>query len=112
MYLFHLSFVIGSIQATVLAATYCEPANSTKSPEVDLDIYQDKANDLSLSDWLRPRRSQYPFKCGDCQTISLRSNSSSSRWTVEVQRLLQPTRELVKSGYETGVESQGAVITR
>ena len=25
------------------AATYCEPANSTKSPEVDLDIYQDKA---------------------------------------------------------------------
>ena len=31
----------------IRAATYCEPANSTKSPEVDLDIYQDKANDLS-----------------------------------------------------------------
>ena len=38
--------------------------------------------------------------------------SESSRWTVEVQRLLQPTRELVKSGYEARVESQGGVITR
>ena len=38
--------------------------------------------------------------------------SASSRWTVEVQRLLQPTRELVKSGYEARVESQGTVITR
>ena len=35
-----------------------------------------------------------------------------SRWTVDVQRLLQPTRELVKSGYEARVESQGTVITR
>ena len=26
------------------AASYCEPANSTKSLEVDLDIYQDEAN--------------------------------------------------------------------
>ena len=25
------------------------------------------------------------------------------KWTVEVQRLLQPTRELVRSGYETGL---------
>ena len=33
-------------------------------------------------------------------------------WTVNVQRLLQPTRELVKSGYEARVESQGGVITR
>ena len=29
---------------------------------------------------------------------------SSSRWTVEVQRLLQPTRELVRSGYKTGLK--------
>ena len=35
--------------SVVRAATYCEPANSTKSPEVDLDIYQDKANRLSAS---------------------------------------------------------------
>ena len=35
-----------------------------------------------------------------------------SRWTVEVQRLLQPTRELVRSGFEARVESQGTVITR
>ena len=28
----------------IRAATYCELANSTKSPEVDPDIYQDKAN--------------------------------------------------------------------
>ena len=33
-------------------------------------------------------------------------------WTVGVQRLLQPTRELVRSGYEARVESQGTVITR
>ena len=38
--------------------------------------------------------------------------SKGSSWTVEVQRLLQPTRELVKSGYEARVESQGSVITR
>ena len=38
--------------------------------------------------------------------------SESSKWMVEVQRLLQPTRELVRSGYETRVESQGTVITR
>ena len=38
--------------------------------------------------------------------------SESLKWTVEVQRLLQPTRELVRSGYETRVESQGTVITR
>ena len=36
----------------------------------------------------------------------------SSSWTVKVQRSLQPTRELVKSGYEARVESQGSVITR
>ena len=35
-----------------------------------------------------------------------------SRWTIEVQRSLQPTRELVKSGFEARVESQGTVITR
>ena len=29
--------------------------------------------------------------------------SEGSRWTVGVQRLLQPTRELVKSGYKTGL---------
>ena len=34
------------------------------------------------------------------------------KWTVDVQRLLQPTRELVRSGYEARVESQGSVITR
>ena len=38
--------------------------------------------------------------------------STSSSRMVEVQRLLQPTRELVKSGYEARVESQGTVITR
>ena len=36
----------------------------------------------------------------------------SSSWTVDVQRLLQPTRELVKSGYEARDEGQGTVITR
>ena len=39
-------------------------------------------------------------------------NPKSSSWAVDVQRLLQPTRELVKSGYEARVESQGSVITR
>ena len=36
----------------------------------------------------------------------------SSSWTVDVQRLLQPTSELVKFGYEARDESQGTVITR
>ena len=31
---------------------------------------------------------------------------------VNVQRLLQPTRELVRAGFRDCVESQGAVITR
>ena len=43
-------------------------------------------------------------------TPASKMRSKSSRWTAYVQRLLQPTRELVKSGYETGVESQGAVL--
>ena len=38
--------------------------------------------------------------------------SKSSRWTVDVQRVLQLPRELVKSGFEARVESQGTVITR
>ena len=38
--------------------------------------------------------------------------SASSSWTAYVQRVLQPPRELVKSGYEARVESQGTVITR
>ena len=33
----------------------------------------------------------------------LKDQIKSLRWTVEVQRLLQPTRELVRSGYETGL---------
>ena len=38
--------------------------------------------------------------------------STSSSWTADVQRVLQLPRELVKSGYEARVESQGTVITR
>ena len=34
----------------------------------------------------------------------------SSSWTVEVQRLLQPTRELVKSGYETGLRVKALLL--
>ena len=48
VYLFCLSSVIGSVQGTVRAVLLVASLlNSTKSPEVDLDIYQDKANDLS-----------------------------------------------------------------
>ena len=41
-----------------------------------------------------------------------RVDVQSSKWTVRVQRVLQLPRELVKSGYEARVESQGTVITR
>ena len=45
--------------------------------------------------------------CEGCLVISLvlaqRSDPKGSRWTVKVQRLLQPTRELVRSGYKTGL---------
>ena len=65
-----------------------------------------------LSDQLRSYvfllREDYSCKTTPASKI----RSEGSRWTVEVQRLLQPTRELVRFGYETRVESQGAVITR
>ena len=42
---FRLSYVIGLAPVGVSCkATYCEPANSTKSRQVDLGIYPDKAN--------------------------------------------------------------------
>ena len=47
----------------------------------------------------------YPIKYG-------LDKVKSSSWTVDVQRSLQPTRELVRSGFEARVESQGTVITR
>ena len=36
--------------------------------------------------------------------------SESSKWTVEVQRLLQPTRELVRFEYETGLRVKALLL--
>ena len=47
----------------------------------------------------------YPIKYG-------LDKVKSSSWTVDVQRLLQPTKELVRSGFEAKIESQGTVITK
>ena len=80
------------------AATCCEPANSTKSFEVDLDILPRQGPSTS-----------YPIGYGLDFNVGIQRGS---RWTVGVQRLLQPTRELVRSRYETRVKSQGVVITR
>ena len=56
-----------------------------------LSTLSDEANDLS-----------YPIGYGlDKVNNDLYGDPKGSRWTVEVQRLLQPTRELVRSGYET-----------
>ena len=68
--------------------------------------------DKCLSDQLRSYV-LLPRKDSSRKTTPIsKIRSASLRWTVEVQRLLQPTRELVKSGYKAGVESQGTVITR
>ena len=58
--------------------------------------------------WTSPSTS-YPTGYGLDSSVGIQRGS---RWTIEVQRLLQPTRELVKSEYEARVESQGTVITR
>ena len=38
------------------------------------------------------------------------SRSEGSSWTVKVQRLLQLARELVKSGYETGLRVKEVLL--
>ena len=84
------------------AATYCEPANSTKSHRIDPGIYPDKANWLSI-----PGRTLVRWLF-----LPLRLDRRVRGGRLIVQRLLQPTRELVKSEFEARVESQGSVITR
>ena len=59
-----------------------------------------------------PRRSVEDRLALPSVCLVRRSDYQGSKWTVKVQRLLQPTRELAKSEYEVRVENQGTVITR
>ena len=52
----------------------------------------------------------YPTGYGLDKVNDLFRRSEGSSWTVEVQRLLQPTRELMRSGYETGLRVKEVLL--
>ena len=89
--LFHLSLYRLCTVDGPCSATYCEPAKQYQ-------VFRGRSEYL-------PRQGQSSiclwgvssYFASPCSKIRFKG----SRWTVEVQRLLQPTRELMRSGYET-----------
>ena len=104
-------FRLSSAIASVLVHGPKYTASSKLRYRLRADNGPDKCLSITNKGLRSPSDLSYPTGYGlDKVDKVISQRSKGSRWTVEVQRLLQPTRELVRSGYETGLEVKEVLL--